>query len=497
MTLRLRAHPLLCSWRVRTAAALALLGLSPGTASAQAPALRPAAAPPVSRPTTPAARPTTPPAARPTTTPAARPTTPPAARPTTPAARPTTPAARPTTSTPRPMPAPRPTAPPADVGPPPALPDLGAPPSLPPIDAPPATTTAPSTGAAPQRPTPTPLRPTSPAPLRPTAPAPSTPIPEPAPPVAPPPVMVEMPPPPAPGPPVPADMSPVPSASPPPVGDSALRAPTIGGDDLSPASDAPKPLTAEDIEALAEKRAQEERRNPKKWRHGGLVFDLQIGTAMCFRQFCRSDTGHNAAPGLHLGGFFGGNVLGILEIGLEAGWNTLRPREVAGRNAVNLYGLDPVLLQQEISEQQGVPVEVDFSTLVVNTVKSRALNVGPSLRIHFIRKGRGLAYVGTGLHYQLWRNRYTTAGGDLRLDFHGISAPFKIGGGAYVHPNIAITGEFTYSLALYVLGGVNHPDLSAVAPLSIIESTAVNAGASLTKGLPHFGKFAVNVRFRF
>lgn len=312
--------------------------------------------------------------------------------------------------------------------------------------------------------------------------------------------MVEPPPPPAPlaasGPPVPADSSPVPPASP-PVGDTALRAPSIGGDDLAPASDAPKPLTAEDIEALAEKRAAEERKNPKKWRHGGLVFDLQLGTAMCFRQHCRSDIGHQAAPGLHLGGFFGGNVLGILEIGLEAGWNTLRPRGVAGRNAVAIYGLDPVLLQQQISETQGFPVEIDFSTLTVNTVKSRALNVGPSLRIHFIRKGRGLAYVGAGLHYQLWRNRYTTANGDLRLDFHGISAPFKVGGGAYVHPNIAITGEFTYSVALYVLGGINHPDLSAVAPLSIVESTTVDAGASLTKGLPHFGKFSVNVRFRF
>ena len=30
-----------------------------------------------------------------------------------------------------------------------------------------------------------------------------------------------------------------------------------------------------------------------------------------------------------------------------------------------------------------------------------------------------------------------------------------------------------------------------------LESSTVNAGASLTKGLPHFGKFSVNVRFRF
>jgi hypothetical protein len=254
-------------------------------------------------------------------------------------------------------------------------------------------------------------------------------------------------------------------------------------------------LTAADLDAIEQERLQNERKNPKRWRHAGLVFDLQLGTAGCFRQFCRTE--HSSAPGLHLGGFFGGNVLGILELGLEAGWNTLRPRDVAGRNAVTLYGLDPALLQQEISEQQGIPVEVDFSTLIVNTAKSRAFNVGPSLRIHFIRKGRGLAYVGTGLHYQLWRNRYTTAGGDLRVDYNGLSAPFKVGGGAYVHPNIAVVGEFTYSLAFYVLGGVNHPDLSAVAPLALLEGTAIDAGSSLMKGLPHFGKFSVNVRFRF
>jgi hypothetical protein len=325
----------------------------------------------------------------------------------------------------------------------------------------------------------------APAPASVSAPPPST--------TVPPPVDIPDAPPPA----APEAVAPDPAAPPPPAtGDPALKAPSIDGADPA-AAPTPAPTVA-DLEALEQKRAQEERKNPKKWRHAGLVFDLQIGTAGCFRSFCRGDTGHRAAPGLHVGGFFGGNILGILELGLEAGFDTFRPRDVAGRNAVQIYGLDPERLEQEISNQMGgIPIEVDFSSLTVTGAKSRAVNAGPSIRIHFIRKGRGLAYVGTGLHYQLWRNRYTTAGGDLRLDFHGISAPFRVGGGAFVHPNIAIVGEFTYTAAYYVLGGVNHPQLSAVAPLSLVESTAVDAGASLMKGLPHFWKFGVNLRFRF
>jgi len=276
-----------------------------------------------------------------------------------------------------------------------------------------------------------------------------------------------------------------------------MVAPAIGGDEPEPAPPKKGP-TVEDLEQLERERLQQERKNPKKWRHGGLIVDLSLGTAFCTRQFCRGSTGHDAAPGLALGGFFGGNVLGVLEVGLAFGWNTLRPRNVAGRNAIDLYGLDPVQLQQVIADQIGAPqVELDFSTLNITSASSRAFNVGPSLRVHFIRKGRGLAYVGAGLHYQLWRNRYATTGGDARLDFHGISAPFHVGGGAYVHPNIAVVGEFTYALSYFVLGGVKHPSLSSVAPLAVIEESAVEAGSSLIKGLPHFGKFTVNLRFRF
>ena len=290
-------------------------------------------------------------------------------------------------------------------------------------------------------------------------------------------------------------MSPV---RPTPTGDPALRAPSIDGNDPTEAEPPRRGPTLEDLEALEKQRRDQERKDPKKWRHGGLIVDLQIGTGFCFRQFCRQESGHHAAPGFTIGGFFGGNVLGILEVGVEAGWSTLRPRGVEGRNAVTLYGLDPALLQKVIADQVGVEnLQVDFSTLNVTSATSRAFNVGPTLRIHFIRKGRGLAYVGTGIHYQLWRNRYETTGGATRLDFHGICAPFHVGGGAYVHPNIAVVGEFTYAVTYFVVGGVKHPNLSSIAPLAVLEDSAKEAGSSLLKGLPHFGKFTVNLRFRF
>lgn len=405
------------------------------------------------------------------------------------------------------------------IGPPPTLPDLGPPPSLPPTDAPviapsptpsptPPTTapTPPSSAPAPQRPTT--LRPRQPTPVTPTPPAggltPSTPTP-PAGGLAPTSPAPTSPAIPTPAPPVPSN-SPPPTSSPappspnrpaPPPADPDLAAPSIGPAEPE-ASAAKKGPTVEDLERLERERVQRDRKDPKKWRHGGLIVDLSLGTAFCTRQFCRSSSGHDAAPGLALGGFFGGNVLGILEVGLSAGWNTLRPRNTAGRNAIDLYGLDPALLQQVIADQIGVPqIDLDFSTLNVTSASSRAFNIGPSLRVHFIRKGRGLAYAGAGLHYQLWRNRYSTTGGDARLDFHGISAPFHVGGGAYVHPNIAVVGEFTYALAYFVLGGVDHPQLSSVAPLAAIDDAAKEAGSSLIKGLPHFGKFTVNLRFRF
>ncbi|MBL8970389.1 MAG: hypothetical protein JNK56_07410, partial [Myxococcales bacterium] len=286
-------------------------------------------------------------------------------------------------------------------------------------------------------------------------------------------------------PPGPSTSPPVPSTSPiapapaPTPADSASPPPGPA----APASDDPPP-----------------RNDPKRWRHGGFILDLQLGTGGCTRRYCGGNAGHDAAPGVRLGGFVGGNIFGIIEVGISAGWNTLRPRGVAGQNALTLYGLDPAQVQVAIAEAMGVPaLAVDLSTLTVQSASSRAFDIGPSLRVHFIRKGRGIAYVGADIHYQLWRNRYSTASGDLRLDFHGVSAPLRAGGGVYVHRNLAVIGEFSYVPTVFVVGGIRHPMLSAVAPLQALEGQAAEVGSrgSLKSGLPHFWNLSINLRLRF
>ncbi|WP_170135897.1 hypothetical protein [Nannocystis exedens] len=405
---------------------------------------------------------------------------------------------------------------PPSVGPPPKLPDIGPPPMLPDVGPQNVPPTSPGPSTPPKTTAPTPVKPApGPPVMRPSVRPTSAPTP-PAPPVAAPEPPAESVPPPAASVAPPPTSSPVPTPPPPvssgssPDGDplqpegpkssglTDTRAPRIEGADPTGAdgkTDKPAepPKSQEEIE---EEAARARRKQPKKWRHAGLIVEPRFGTLGCTRQFCASSSGHGERPGALLGGFIGGNLLGLLDLGIEAQWGTLRPRDVEGKNAVTLFGIDPARLEQALSERLGTEVDVDFNQLIVNSAKARAVSAGPALRIHFLRKGRGVAYIGTGIHYQLWRNRYDTTGGPTRMDFHGFVAPFRVGGGAFVHPNIAVTGEFAYHYAFYVITGVSHPELSGVAPLTIIEGAALDAGANLRKGLPHFWSFSVSVRFR-
>ena len=362
--------------------------------------------------------------------------------------------------------------------------------------------TAPDTGAAPPPASePPPAADVSPQPeppiqrprfMTPAAPQPApTPTPPAAQPAAPP---VTQPPQPAPvtSPPAPqpAPPQPRPTPAPPPTAVAESPAPEPAPE---PADTKPTPPPAD---ADAEKKSR--RDEVRRWRHAGFIIDLQAGFGGCTRAHCRSAEGHHAAPGARLGAFVGGNIFGIIEVGLAVGWNTLRPRDVAGRNALELYGLDPNKVATVIAEEMGVPaLAVDLSSLTVASATSRAFDLGPSLRVHFIRKGRGIAYVGADIHYQLWRNRYKTAGGDVRLDFHGVSAPLRAGGGAYIHRNIAIVGEFNYVIAYFVAAGIHHPMLDAAAPLRGLEGQASQVATGLTKGMPHFWNLMINLRLRF
>ena len=275
----------------------------------------------------------------------------------------------------------------------------------------------------------------------------------------------------------------------PPASESAPAATPVA--ETPVAEPAPKPAAEKPPKSVRERSEADKR---QRFRHGGFILDARVGGTGCMRTHCQGTAGHHAAPGLHLGGFVGFNLFGLIELGLEGGWNTLRPRDVAGRNAMALYGLDPAQLQQAIAADTSLPIPmIDFSSLNVVSATSRAFDVGPSLRIHLIRKGRGLLFVGAGVHYQLWRNKYDTQGGDLSVSVHGASLPLRVGAGAFITRNLALMAEVSYAPAIF--GGMTFRlgDQRGLAPFKIIEDAT---GIKIGRGMPHFWTIALTLRFR-
>ena len=359
----------------------------------------------------------------------------------------------------------------------------------------------PSEGAAPEAPADPPPDTTAPPDATPAppadpppeveAPAAPEPEPEPEPPsrTAPPPATTPPPrtaPPPA--------TTPPPRTAPPPA--TAAAPPATTAPAPAPASDAspaPAPPPArESVRESTRRRTEADRK--QRFRHGGLIIDAKVGAAGCLRQVCSSSTGHHAAPGLNLGGFFGFNLFGLIELGIEGGWTALKPRGVAGRNALNLYGLDPAVLQDALLADQSLPFPpLPFTQLDVSSATSRAFDIGPSLRIHLLRKGRGLLFVGAGVHYQLWRNRYATSSGDLTVALHGASIPLRVGAGVFITRNIGLLFEVAYAPAFF--GGMTFRlgDQQGLAPFKVIEDVT---GRSVTGGMPHFWSGNLTLRFR-
>ncbi|MCA9663115.1 MAG: hypothetical protein KC486_32575, partial [Myxococcales bacterium] len=243
---------------------------------------------------------------------------------------------------------------------------------------------------------------------------------------------------------------------------------------------------------------KKEKRKPYK--HRGTILEGKIGVLGCMRRHCKDEANHNSKPGLALGGYFGRNILGLIDVGLEGAWGRVQPQAYSGRNALDLYGLDPNALTAVIAEEMGVPasmIPVDFNGLTVGDIKSTAVHVGPTLRIHIIPRGRLSAYVGGGVHYQLWRNHYETLGGDFRLSFHGVSLPLSAGVGYYVLRWLNLNAEFTYDHVFWLASGIRHPDLDFVAPILLINDAAIQAGSDLKKDLPTFWSLVLSARFRF
>ncbi len=262
-----------------------------------------------------------------------------------------------------------------------------------------------------------------------------------------------------------------------------------------PPTNRPKP---EDTPPETDEDTTKPKKKRKVFKHRGLIGEFKIGAAGCFKRICKGQGGHYAKPGLSLGGFLGGNIFGFADFGLEVQWATMGPRAYSGRNVVDLYGIDSGRLQELLVENASyIGTDFDVASLVLGTAKMRVLNVGPAVRLHVVPRGRVSAYVGTAFDYQLWRNKYETVGGPLRLDFHGIGIPLLGGLGFYPHPNVAVGFEFRWVYSYHVVIAAKHPDLNAGAPIGLIDMAGRDEGIEVSSGLPTFWHAVASVRARF
>ena len=206
-------------------------------------------------------------------------------------------------------------------------------------------------------------------------------------------------------PPIPEDGAPVHEAAPttapapiePAASPAAVEAPMRSGaretDDTGPP---PRPrATADSSSSVGLKKSVTV--GKPKFEHRGFTFDGRLGTQGCTRSLCSSSR-HDASPGVRLDGFLGGNIRGFVDLGFAGGWGTFANKVEPGTNALSLYGVNPWLLSAAAA-RLGMPLPYPVNSLAVEDAQLRTARVGPLLRIHFVPRGRPIAYVGTGIGY--------------------------------------------------------------------------------------------------
>jgi len=212
--------------------------------------------------------------------------------------------------------------------------------------------------------------------------------------------------------------------------------------------------------------------------HNGFTVDVRGGAVGCTGQICKS--GQSASPGGQVAGFLGGNIRGWVDVGLQGSWGALRP-DVADTSVLDIYGIDASAVEGELAAVTGSAA--DLSGLTVSSGKVNVASVGPALRLHFVPRGRMIAYVGGGVGYQLYRSSYTTPLGDAKLSFHGLGVPVQAGLGVHVVRHFAVVAEFDYTWTRYVVANMDTPVESLVAPMSLLQNAA---DLDLQSQLPRF-----------
>ncbi len=279
---------------------------------------------------------------------------------------------------------------------------------------------------------------------------------------------------------------------------AAKPSPEVAPNSVEPPPPTPRASAAPSSEPgagdVAIKKESKPNDKKKKLAHRGLSLGANIGTQGCLRSLCGSGS-HNASPGVRLDGFIGGNIRGFVELGVDGGWGTMGAEVEEGTNVLNLYGVNPVQLQQ-MAVLLGRPLDFNVFALGVNDTQLRMARVGPKLRIHFIPRGRVLAYVGTGVGYSRFRAKYKTNGGDVRVDLHGLDVPIEIGGGAQITKHFGVTAQFNYFWTKYPLATLDHPDQELTLPVRVLDEVAAMQGGNVSKGLPQYWSVTLGARFR-
>jgi hypothetical protein len=262
------------------------------------------------------------------------------------------------------------------------------------------------------------------------------------------------------------------------------RPPEAGGAVESPASSS-APTLARDVEDPVD--------GPRTWKHSGFVLDAEAGLLGCLGGVCQGSGGHATQAGPRVGGFLGGNVGGVLEIGLQGAWGRVSPQPAADATVLDLYGIDPAGIQPALQAAADAGVPVDLSLLRVNEARMSSVQAGLGLRVHFVRRGRIDPWVGSGIGYELTRARYRTPLGDAELDFHGLGVPMQGGLQVFLTRHLAVGADFEYRWTRFAAGRVEVPGLEAAFAVSALEREGHGA-EGLGDRLPRFWTAGVSAR---
>ena len=110
--------------------------------------------------------------------------------------------------------------------------------------------------------------------------------------------------------------------------------------------------------------------------------------------------------------------------------------------------------------------------------------------------GARLAFVGSGVGYNLLRSRYQTAAGDVRLDLHGIDVPVEANLSVYLRPHVALGVQLDYMWTWYGAAVLDHPQQRLALPVSVLQAAGQQQGVDFRGELPQMWSVGLALRGR-